>query len=60
MDAADDRDRIAQLESTLDEVKSRLRRLEDRLSGGALAASNTKGQTKRVRLSDDGESLEVE
>ena len=60
MDEGDRNERLADLEREVSELRARVRVLESRLAEGGTLISNTKGQTKVARLSEDGESLEVE
>jgi len=55
----EDRDTLERLMDDITRLQSRVRILEGRLQDRALIVSDTKGQTRRVRLGPD-KSLEVE
>lgn len=52
--------KLNELQRKVDSLLARVRELEARVPSQGLRVSAKGGQTKVVRLSDDGESLEVE
>lgn len=60
MEPVADANLLDQVVAELERLKARVRKLESRLTENGVAVSARDGKTRTMRLSSDGESVEVE